>query len=130
MVADRVEKEKKERESRSKIGSGDQPARERASHPWWIYRWSKGADVWRVGAMKLGAWSVVFLSPGGGGYYSSIAAGSCLRGVKAYSLDRFVDPLGVSRGVLGFRFVALKWLSAFVKRMRSRLDRSNTPEQG
>ncbi|WZZ07248.1 hypothetical protein YC2023_093169 [Brassica napus] len=53
------------------------------SHPWWICRWSKGADVWRVGARKLGAWSVVVLFPGGGGYYSSIAAGSCLRGVKA-----------------------------------------------
>ncbi|KAH0917817.1 hypothetical protein HID58_025477 [Brassica napus] len=50
------------------------------SHPWWICRWSKGADVWRVSAMKLGAWLVVFLFPGGGGYYSSIAAGLCFRG--------------------------------------------------
>ncbi|CAF1933103.1 unnamed protein product [Brassica napus] len=107
-----------QRESRSKIGSGERPARERAcrrrspssyckrcwsfasllspltsallelwfrSYPWQICLWSKGAVVWRFGAVKLVILPVDVSFPGGGGSYSSVAAGPCLREVEASS---------------------------------------------
>ncbi|KAH0872700.1 hypothetical protein HID58_070062 [Brassica napus] len=106
-----------ERESRSKIGSGERSARERAcrrrspssnrkdvgfsllfrllclppclssrSGPIRGCFWSKGAVVWRLGAVKLVVLPVEVSFPGGGGSYSSVAAGPCLREVEAFSV--------------------------------------------
>lgn len=174
-----------QRESRSKSGSGEWPARAVVGaprvtievvgsrfpsspltsalpelwyrpHPWRICHWSKGAVVWRVGAMKLVVWSMVVLFLGGGGSYSSFAAGSCLRGVEASSappssvlypgcegsfnlaspafwwassFDRLWIMWVVRVGFLAFGLCVSSGCRLSFNRMRSRLDRCNSPEQ-
>ncbi|WZZ68005.1 hypothetical protein YC2023_079375 [Brassica napus] len=59
--------------------------RNRWSHPRRICFWSKGAVVWRLGAVKLVVLPVDVSFPGGGGSFSSVTAGPCLREVEASS---------------------------------------------
>ncbi|KAL0648424.1 hypothetical protein Bca4012_046715 [Brassica carinata] len=131
-----------QRESRSKSGSGEWPARAVVGaprvtievvgsrfpsspltsalpelwyrpHPWRICHWSKGAVVWRVGAMKLVVWSMVVLFLGGGGSYSSFAAGSCLRGVEASSAPPSSVLYPGCEGSFNLASPAFWWASSF-----------------
>ncbi|KAF3577030.1 hypothetical protein DY000_02035552 [Brassica cretica] len=56
---------------------------EQPSHPRRICFWIKGAVVWRLGAVKLVVLPFDVSFPGGGGSYSSVASGPCLREVQA-----------------------------------------------
>ncbi|KAF3522112.1 hypothetical protein F2Q69_00046920 [Brassica cretica] len=123
-----------ERESRSKIGSGERPARNRKdvgfsllfcllclppclnsrSGPIRGCFWSKGAVVWRLCAVKLVVLPVEVSFPGGGGSYSSVAAGPCLREVEAFSAppSSVLSPegegsLSLASPVLG---VSVRWI--------------------
>ncbi|KAL0805771.1 hypothetical protein Bca101_098262 [Brassica carinata] len=88
---------------------------EQPSHPRQICFWSKGAVVWRLGAVKLVVLPVEVSFPGGGGSYSSIAAGICLREVEASSAppSSVFSPggegsLSLASPVLG---VSVRWIS-------------------
>ncbi|CAN6844044.1 unnamed protein product [Brassica oleracea] len=59
---------------------------EQPSHPRRICFWIKGAVVWRLGAVKLVVLPFDVSFPGGGGSYSSVAAGPCLREVQTFSV--------------------------------------------
>ncbi|WZZ57662.1 hypothetical protein YC2023_057769 [Brassica napus] len=97
---------------RSKIESGERPARECACRRRSLSNYR--AAVWRFGAVKLVVLSVDVSFPGGGDSYSSVAAGPCLREVETSSaLPSSVlslggeDSLSLTSPALG---VSVRWI--------------------